>query len=225
LIERAGKPLFDKTKERQRKETKKLIKRVGWLIFGIVISTVLFVLIASFFGWHFDVVPTRSMEPAFDVGGLVVNRPVELKGVKVGDTILFTELQIGKEARICHRVIDVREIDGQLLFQTKGDAAEYPDADLVSSQNFIGKTILYIPHVGNIAYRSHLHEAPITFAGKRISVAMLLVFAIGLIVIVTELTNILEWMLNPHLKRREEILKKRKHRLRSRRRREAVFAR
>ena len=164
------------------------------------------------------------MEPAFNVGGLVVNRPVEPKDVKVGDTILFREPHIEKEARICHRVIDIKEIDGELLFQTKGDAAEYPDSDLVSSQNFVGKTIFYIPHIGNIAYVTHLHEAPITLMGKKVSVALLLVLAIGLFLIVTELKNILEWMFSPHLKRRQEIFKKRRHRLEAKRRRQRVLA-
>ena len=164
------------------------------------------------------------MEPAFNVGGLVVNRPVEPKDVKVGDTILFREPHIEKEARICHRVIDIKEIDGELLFQTKGDAAEYPDSDLVSSQNFVGKTIFYIPHIGNIAYVTHLHEAPITLMGKKVPVALLLVLAIGLFLIVTELKNILEWMFSPHLKRRQEIFKKRRHRLEAKRRRQRVLA-
>lgn len=203
---------------------KGLIKCVGSLTLGIVISTFLFILIASFFGWRFDVVPTKSMEPAFQPGGMVVTRPAELRDVSIGDPILFREPSIEAEALICHRVIDIKEIDKELFFQTKGDANEYPDWDLVSRQNFVGKTIFYLPHVGNIAYRSHLHETPIIFMGRKISLAMLLVLVIGLIVIGTELENILEWMFNPHLKRRQEIFKKRKQRLKAKRR-EGAFAR
>ena len=175
-------------------------------------------LTASFFGWRFDVVPTGSMAPAIKPGGMVVTRPAELKDIKVGDTILFRQSLIEKEARICHRVIDVREIDSQLFFQTKGDANKYPDPDMVSSQNFIGKMIFYLPRVGNIAYLSHLHETPVTLMGKKISVALLIILAIGLTVIGTELKNMWEWISNPHVKRRREILKKRKERLAKRRR-------
>jgi hypothetical protein len=116
-------------------------------------------------------------------------------------------------------VIDIKEIDSQLFFQTKGDANAYPDPDLVSSQNFIGKTILYIPHVGKVAYLSRLHETLVTLMGKKISVALLLILVVGLVVIGTELKNMSEWIFSPDLRRRREILKKRKKRALRRKRR------
>jgi len=188
----------------------------------MLISVFLFILITSLFGWHFDVVPTKSMEPAINPGGMVVTRPAEVKGIAAGDIVLFKDLNV--EAYVCHRVIDIKEIDGQLFFQTKGDANEYPDSDMVSSQNFIGKTIFYVPHIGNIAFHSHLHESPIVFMGKKISLAMLFIVVICLIVIGTELKNILEWILDPHSKRRQKVLKKRRHRLKAKRRRGRILA-
>jgi len=192
---------------------KKLMKWIGSLIVGIIISVFLFVVISSQFGWYFDGVPTKSMEPAFKAGGMVITRPAEMEEIRVGDPILFRDLNIEEEALICHRVIDIKEIDGEIFFQTKGDANEYPDSDLVSSQNFVGKTIFYIPQIGNIAYRIQLHKALITVMGKEISVAFLIILAIGLILIGTELRNIWGWISNPYLKRREEILKKRRERM------------
>jgi len=192
---------------------------LGWLTLGIVISAVLFVLTASFFGWRFDVVPTKSMEPAFNPGGMVVTRPAEIKDVKVGDAILFRIPGMEEEARIVHRVIDIKEIDSQLFFQTKGDANQYPDLDLVSSQNFIGKTIYYLPRVGNIAYLLRLHETAIVFMGKELSLGLLIIVAIGMTVIGLELNNMWGWIFTPHAKRRQEMLKKRKERLAKRKRR------
>lgn len=203
---------------------KRPVKLAGWLIFGMLISAILFVPIASFWGWHFDVVPTTSMEPAFNPGGMVVTQPVEMEDIKVGDPILFRELQIEGEALICHRVIDIKEIDNELFFQTKGDANEYPDSDLVSSQNFVGKTIFYLPHVGNIAFQSHFHETPIAFLGKKVSIGQLIIAVIALIVVGMELENILEWAFRPHLKRRQEVLKKRRHRLKVNRKRVRAYA-
>jgi len=196
-----------------------LVKLAGWLIFGVVISAFLFILTASFFGWHFDVVPTRSMEPAFNPGGMVITRPAEMEDIEVGDAILFREPNIEAEARICHRVIDIEEVDGELFFQTKGDANEYADSGLVSRQSLVGKTIFYIPNVGKIAYLSRLQETPIAFMGKNISVAMLIILAIGLTVVGAEFKNMWEWISRPHVKRRREISKKRKERLAKRRRR------
>jgi len=148
----------------------------------------------------------------------VVTRPVELKDIEVGDAILFREPHIEEEARICHRVIDTKEIDSQLFFQTKGDANQYPDSDPVSSQNFIGKTISYIPNVGKIAYLSRLHETAIIFMGRKVSLAFLFIIVIGMIIVGLEANNIWEWIFTPHLKRRQEMLKKRKERLAKRKR-------
>jgi len=198
-------------------KTIRLAKLAGWLIFGVVISAFLFILTGSFFGWQFDVVPTESMEPAFSPGGMVVTRPVEPKDIEVGDAILFREPATG--GFICHRVINIKETHNELSFQTKGDANEYADSDPVSPQNFIGKTISYIPHVGKIAYLSHLHATPITLMGKKISVAMLIILAIGMIIIGLESNNIGEWIFTPHVKRRQEMLKKRRERLAKRKRR------
>ena len=196
---------------------KKLMKWIGWLIAGTVISVFLFVIVASQFGWYFDIVPTGSMEPAFKIGGMVITRPAEIEEIKVGDPILFREPNIEKEALICHRVIDIKEIDKELYFQTKGDANEYPDSELVSSQNFAGKTIFYIPQIGKIAYSTQLHKAPVTIMEKEVSIAFLIILALGLILIASELRNIWGWMSNPYAKRRQEILKKRKERILKRR--------
>jgi len=170
-------------------------------------------LTASSFGWHFDVVPTKSMEPAFNPGGMVVTRPAEMADIEVGDPILFREPHLDKEARICHRVIDIKQVNNELFFQTQGDANEYADPDLVTPQNFIGKTIFYLPRVGNIAYLFRLHETPITLMGKKISVALLIILAIGLTVIGMEFKSMWEWTFRPHIKRRQEKLKKRRERL------------
>ena len=110
-------------------------------------------------------------------------------------------------------MIEITQIDGELFFQTKGDANEYPDSELVSAQNLVGKTVLYIPYVGNIAYLSQLHTTPLAFMGKRISVAFLLILPIGLTIIGMEVKNMWEWVSTPEFKRRQERLKKRRRRL------------
>lgn len=171
----------------------------------------------SFFGWQFDVVPTKSMEPAFNAGGMVVARPAESQDIKIGDPILFKQTLAEEEALICHRVINIKQIHDQLFFQTKGDANKYPDPYLVPSQNMLGKVILYVPQVGNIAYLSYLHESPVVFMGKELSIALLLTVAMVLTVVSMEVNNMYQWVLMPESKRRQEILKKRNARLMKRR--------
>ena len=193
---------------------KKLIKWIGLVIVGMVILVFLFVITASQFGWRFDLMAGKSMEPTYDLGGMMVTRPAAMEEIKIGDPILFRELVVEEEdVFTCHRVIEIREIDKELYFQTKGDANEYPDLDLVSSQNFAGKTRFYIPQIGEIAHRTQLHTTALTVMGKEISVAALIIVVICLILIGMVLRDIWGWMTNPYLKRRQEILKKRKERM------------
>jgi signal peptidase len=201
------------------KVTLRLLKLTGWLLFGGVISVFMFMMIASLCGWNFDVVPTKSMEPVYNAGGMVVARPARAQDIKIGDPILFKQPFAEKEALICHRVIDMEKVGHQLFFQTKGDANEYQDPEPVPSQNLIGKVILYIPQVGNIAYFSRLYETPINFLGMKISTASLCISAIMLAIATTEVKNLYKWVFTPGLKRREEIVKQRKERLLKRKKR------
>ena len=196
---------------RRRGKRLRLLRWVGWTAAGVVMAAVLFIPATAPFGWRFDLVVTDSMAPAFDVGGLVVTRPVPSKDVAVGDAILFREKDA--EAYICHRVIDIKEMNNELFFQTKGDNNEYPDPDLVSSP--VSEVILYVPHVGKVA--SHLHQTPIVFMGKELSVALLLVLVLGLIAISVELKNIWEWTFRGELKRHREAVKKRREKALKRR--------
>lgn len=196
---------------RRRGKRLRLLRWTGWTVAGIVMATVLFIPATAPFGWRFDLVVTGSMVSAFDVGGLVITRPVLSDDVAVGDPILFREKDA--EAYICHRVIAIKEMNNELFFQTKGDANKYPDLDLVSSP--VSEVIFYVPHVGKVA--SYLNQTPITFMGKKLSVTILLVLVLALTAVGIELKNIWEWTFSRELKRHQEVLKKRREKALKRR--------
>lgn len=147
----------------------------------------------------------------------MVTTPEKFEEIVVGDIILYQQKFDDKVHRICHRVVEIKEVDGELFFQTKGDANDYTDADLVSSQDFIGRMRYYIPNVGNIAYISNLHTSLLNINGKSISMAFIVILMIGITIIGAELQNIWEWISRPHMKRRQEILKMRNQRIMQRR--------
>ena len=105
------------------------IKIVALTISGVIISIFLFMIVASLSGWHFDVVPTISMEPGIMPGGLVVGEPTNPQDVSVGEIVLYKEQTTGE--LICHRVINITDTNTGLFFQTKGDNNQNPDPDLV----------------------------------------------------------------------------------------------
>ncbi len=177
-----------------------------------------FMVISPLFGWHFNVVPTSSMVPAVNPGGIVVSRPTNVSDAKVGQIVLFRDSFSGK--LICHRVVDVVEQGGEKCLKTKGDANLAADSGLVTAANFVGTMALYVPKVGRIAYLSRLYECPFVFLGIRVSLSMLVVLGTGLAIVCVELNNIGGWLFEPAqnayregLRRRRESVAKRKRAL------------
>jgi signal peptidase len=88
------------------------------------------------------------MEPALRVGGVIVTRPVAT--VQEGDIVTF--LPAGQEIKVTHRVVDIIEKEGKRWFQTKGDANEEPDPNLISFRgDRIEKAIFHLPYAGFLA--------------------------------------------------------------------------
>ena len=130
------------------------MKRAGeWagnIILGLILCFVLFaVLIPSVFSGSLAIVRSSSMEPAMRAGALAVMVPIDAEDVKVGDIIAF-EPPWDPDVTVSHRVIGVRH-DGQLQFDTKGDATEESDPYYVPAQNVHGKVVFSIPYLGYAA--------------------------------------------------------------------------
>lgn len=127
------------------KIAKKIAKGLGITILPVVILLIGFMFLGPKFGWETHPVLSGSMEPALNVGGVIVVKPVKLEEVKRGDIITF---QTG-ERKVTHRVVDIIEQEGKPWFQTKGDANEEPDPNFVSSKREeMRKVVLHLPYLG-----------------------------------------------------------------------------
>lgn len=117
------------------------------LVMAILVSVGIFV--GPQVGWRVDTVYGGSMEPAIKLGSLAVIRPVEPQNVRVGDVITYRS---GTESNTVttHRVIEVLPSDGSLMFRTKGDANEDPDAYIVPAENVVGRVWMSVPYVGYV---------------------------------------------------------------------------
>jgi len=71
------------------------------------------------------VVQSGSMEPAIHTGSVVMVKPAS--DYKIGDVITFGEVSKTK-APITHRIYDIKVVDGNPVYITKGDANNAPDA-------------------------------------------------------------------------------------------------
>lgn len=100
------------------------------------------------------VIISPSMVPTIKVQDAVVIKRVEGKDIEVGDIITFTSTDSRYSGiTITHRVVDIEQTSsGKILFRTKGDNNNAPDATLVESSSVNGKVILRIPKIGYIQY-------------------------------------------------------------------------
>ena len=185
---------------------KKTFEYVIWIVLGLLVLTVGFVMWGNQNGWEFDAVLTGSMEPAFNVGGLVVVRPVDAGNGGSWRPHLIQAA--GLDTPICHRVIAVEYRDGEKYFQTRGDANENPDRSLVPLSAVKGKAVFYAPYVGRLAELKNLGTNRIPFLGQRLPAAVLAVLALGILFIGLTVKDVFQDILFPSRRLRRETMKK-----------------
>jgi signal peptidase len=129
---------------------KKFLQIIVSIFFFILFGTVVFTLVSSRFsvyGYHAYNVMTGSMIPVIPVGSLVL---VHQGSYAVGDIITFNRGNI----TVTHRIHAIK--NGQ--FQTKGDANDAIDPELVNKNDVIGEDLLIIPFIGKFV--DYLKTAP-----------------------------------------------------------------
>ena len=133
---------------RTRKKIRSASLPAGW------ITTAVFCVIIIWFATGVfpikpSLVPTGSMVPLINPGDVVLTAPVNTNTIKRGDIIEFRDLK--QNINIIHRVIEIEGEGQNRYFITQGDANSSPDADPVSSQAVLGKTVFTIPKIGWIS--------------------------------------------------------------------------
>jgi signal peptidase len=196
---------------------KKIAGWFGWIVLVIIIATVAFVLASTRKGWQYAAVLSGSMKPEFQVGGLVVIKPVDLRTLKVGEVMSFMKPSISNNTAVCHRIIAIQYENGQEYFQTKGDANNAPDQGLTPASYVKGKEILYIPYAGQLVDVKNVGANRISVIGKQIPLAVIVVTVMGLLFIGLIWQDTVESILWPGRQWQREANKKRKERLANRR--------
>lgn len=93
------------------------------------------------------VILSGSMEPEYQTGGVIYIKDVDTSTLESGDVITY---KISNGATVTHRIVDVVEEDGQIMYQTKGDANDNVDASLVPQSQVIGHPVFTIPYLGRL---------------------------------------------------------------------------
>ncbi|MCX6737607.1 MAG: signal peptidase I [Candidatus Parcubacteria bacterium] len=158
---------------------KKTLKIIYYIGLGfIVFVTILLVVSAIPVPGNIKlmVVQSGSMEPTIKTGSVVMVKPV--KDYKVGDIITFGPYSKTK-APTTHRIFEIKTLDGQSVYVTKGDANNAQDLREISKGDILGKVLFFVPYLG---YAVEFAKQPLGF---------ILVIAIPAIIIVgDEIKNI-----------------------------------
>lgn len=86
---------------------------------------------------------TASMYPEIKIGDAVIIKKCTANDIKVKDVI---EYQMDSYT-VIHRVIEIRQEDGEFFFITKGDNNKDPDYIPVREDQLIGKAIYKVPYI------------------------------------------------------------------------------
>lgn len=97
------------------------------------------------------IVLTDSMHPEIESGDLIICNTAEAENIKVNDVISFFDPAGSGTSIVTHRVIEVVEEDGEILFRTRGDNNNTEDKDLVPAENLVGVYKMRIAGAGHVA--------------------------------------------------------------------------
>ena len=97
------------------------------------------------------IVLTDSMYPEIESGDLILCHTAEAEDIRVDDVISFFDPAGNGSSIVTHRVIEIVEEDGALLFRTRGDNNNTEDKELVPAANLVGVYRSRIPAAGHVA--------------------------------------------------------------------------
>ncbi|WP_142255394.1 signal peptidase I [Bacillus sinesaloumensis] len=133
----------------------KWVGNIAFVLFVVLSIAIIFSLLLtknqqsqpSIFGYSIMTVLSGSMEPLLEPGDIIFVEELDPNQVQMNDVITYRN---GQQTFVTHRVIDIIRTDGQLSFQTKGDANNVEDQELVSPNQVVGALKFHIPKVGHI---------------------------------------------------------------------------
>jgi signal peptidase len=121
----------------------------------VVVGALAVSLAPRLLGYSPVIVYGSSMTGSIPVGSIAVTEKVRPEDVGVGDVIVFHPPATPPNSLpLMHRVVAIREEEGQRLFQTKGDANPTPDpteAALLGTGSRVVYTVPYVGYLVNFA--------------------------------------------------------------------------
>lgn len=97
-------------------------------------------------GYEFSIVQTKSMQGTIDKFDFLVISKISPQNIHQDDIIVFFD-DTG-QYKVIHRVIEIKTVDGQLLFKTKGDHNPAADIGYRTENQIYAKYAFRVPYFG-----------------------------------------------------------------------------
>ena len=132
--------------EKKRRYAVKKRSKLSYIpaIAGALLMVCVAMIISCQFRFGLLVIASESMADEIDKGDAVVYERYEEQMLEVGDVIVFEHDGV----KVVHRIIDIKRIDSQNRYYTKGDANEDPDPYYVTDGDIIGVFEFKIAFIG-----------------------------------------------------------------------------
>lgn len=117
---------------------------ISKVIFGFMTVT-LAMLISCQFQYGILVIGSGSMHGAINKGDAIVFEQYDAKDeIKIGQVIIFNK----DNRKIVHRVIDIKKVNGEIRYTTKGDANQEKDDGYITEDDISGICKIRIAYIG-----------------------------------------------------------------------------
>ena len=88
------------------------------------------------FGYTARIVVSGSMEPAIPVNTVNIIKICDASELEVGDILCYKY-----DKDIIHRITEIKDVDGRIVINTRGDANKYADGIEITEDMVIGKVV------------------------------------------------------------------------------------
>jgi len=166
-----------------------IVQILYYALLSVLVVVALLIVVSTFpitGNYKFLVVNSGSMEPNIKTGAFVMVKPVE--NYEIGDVITFKKNRV--EEPITHRIYDIRVVEGEPYFITKGDANNAPDPREIRKKDIVGKVLIDIPYLG---YAVDFVQKPVGF--------VLVIIVPALIIVIDEIRKIIKEIRKPKNKK------------------------
>jgi signal peptidase len=139
----------------------KFFKVIYYVVIAFIVAVALLLIVSILpitGNYKIMTVISGSMEPSIKMGSVVMVKPVA--DYKIGDVITFGPYSKTK-APTTHRIQDIKIVDSQPVYITKGDVNNAPDAREIKKSDIVGKVLFDVPYLG---YAVDFAKKPLGFA-------------------------------------------------------------